>query len=470
MPGRFYDGEKKVRPGIYYNEQSEDDGIQIAAARNGVVAVAFRANWGPLGKVVTIDDPSEIAQHYGDDSGEGSTVGIIKKIMAGGAATIKAIRVGTGGSNATITLKDSADADAVTLTAVHPGNRPLSVTIKDSLAIQTQRECIIYSGVTELMKVAFTKGGAEAEALVAAIGAAKNAVVTAAKLESTAELAAVSQSEFTAGTSPEITSADYSAAFELLEAEVFNTVCVDTTDDAVRELLKSFVLRASNDGLLATGVTADDVTVDFATRKEHAVAMNTQYMHHVINGFQIGDVVYVGADAAAYVAGVIASVPCNDSITHHKVPGATEVVGGMTNAQIIEALECGCIVFTTASSGAVWIEQGINTLTTLAPKQDAGWKKIRRTKTRFELITRINESAESLPGDINNDPNGHVTIKAIANGVINAMISEGKLVSGTAELDPNNPAEGDSVWFVLDVQDLDSVEKIYFTYKFHFGA
>lgn len=50
------------------------------------------------------------------------------------------------------------------------------------------------------------------------------------------------------------------------------------------------------------------------------------------------------------------------------------------------------------------------------------------------------------------------------------MIAEGKLVSGSISLDSSRAATGDSVWMVIDVYDLDSVEKIYFSYQFHFSA
>ena len=41
-------------------------------------------------------------------------------------------------------------------------------------------------------------------------------------------------------------------------------------------------------------------------------------------------------------------------------------------------------------SGQVWIDKAINTLITPPADRDEGWKKIRRTKTRYELIRRCN--------------------------------------------------------------------------------
>lgn len=474
MSGRFTAGETKARPGIYFRQEN-GGGNDITGASNGVVAVAFKANWGPLGEIVTLDSPADIPAAFGDDSGSGSNVAILNKIFLGGASQIKAVRVGSGGTKASVTLKDTTTGtavDVVTLTAKYAGTRALSVTIKDSLTVTTERECIVYAGTTELCKATFAKGNAgEVDALVEAINGNEAMVVTATKVAAgNGLLAAVAQSAFsTAGVSPTITSADYDAAFVVLEASAWNTICIDSNDTAIHALLKAFINRANDAGLMGIAVIGEPTSVAFETRRTAAAAYNSENVVYCLNGFKIGDEVYEGFNAAAVLAGYIAYLPCNDSITHKVMPGATEVVGPLTNTQIVNCLKSGCIVFTVASSGAVWVEQGINTLVTLSTNQDAGWKKIRRTKTRFELITRINESSESIIGAVNNDANGRATFIAIANGVINAMIAEGKLQSGSCVEDTGNPAKGDSAWFILDILDLDSIEKVYLVYRFHFS-
>lgn len=474
MADRFTLGETKVRPGVHFRQES-GDGLALTGAEDGIVAVAFQANWGPLGEVVTIDNPSEIAKTFGDDSGSNSNVEILRKIFQGGASQIKAVRVGSGGTKAAITLKDTTTdtaVDAVTLTAKYAGTRALSVTIKDSLSNSSERECIIYTGTTELFRVAFAKGSAgEIDALVAAINNNSESIVTATKLSGTTNglLAAVTQSSFTtAGVSPTITSTSYSDAFELLEATNWNTICIDSNDTAIQTLLKTFINRANDAGLMGIAVIGEPSSVAYATRKTDAAACNSENVVYVLNGFKVGDASYEGFNAAALIAGLIAYTPANQSLTHVVINGATEIIDPLTNAKIVECLKSGALVFTQASSGAIWIEQGINTLVTLGTK-DAGWKKIRRTKTRFELMTRINQSVEPVIGAVDNDSNGRATVIAIANGVISQMISEHKLISGSCEEDTNYPATGDSAWFVIDVVDLDSIEHVYLTYRFHFA-
>ena len=100
---------------------------------------------------------------------------------------------------------------------------------------------------------------------------------------------------------------------------------------------------------------------------------------------------------------------------------------------------------------------------------DSGWKKIRRMKTRYELITRINSAAEPVIGNLNNDSNGRSTFIALANGVGRLMIAESKLQSCNVSEDLETPPKGNSAWFVVDCLDLDSIEKVYITYRFRFS-
>ena len=135
MSGSFSIGETKVRPGVYF--RSEKSGaMELPGITSGVVGVAFKANWGPLGQAVELKSISEIASVYGDDSGTGSNVAVLEKVFMGGASRIQAVRVGAGGTKASHKLKDTTGTpvEVVTLTAKHAGTRALSVTIKDSLA------------------------------------------------------------------------------------------------------------------------------------------------------------------------------------------------------------------------------------------------------------------------------------------------------------------------------------------------
>ena len=97
-------------------------------------------------------------------------------------------------------------------------------------------------------------------------------------------------------------------------------------------------------------------------------------------------------------------------------------------------------------------------------------KKIRRVKTRFELIRRCNEATDELVGKVDNDSDGRKTILGQLIGVGQDMIAEGKLVSFGASENTSYEADRDSCWFTVDVVDKDSAEHIYSFFRFQFST
>lgn len=75
------------------------------------------------------------------------------------------------------------------------------------------------------------------------------------------------------------------------------------------------------------------------------------------------------------------------------------------------------LTFSLSAGDTVWIESGINTLVLPPSNEDEGWKKIKRTKIRFELLQRLNDTVAPLIGKINNDDDGRMTIIQLSNGV-----------------------------------------------------
>ena len=112
-----------------------------------------------------------------------------------GANTIMVVRVGSGGTPASVTLKDNKEADVVTLTTLYPTSRALTVTIKESLEDETQKLAIIQEGTKELEAVAFTAGATEVAGIVAAF--ADSVYVKAVKkADGSGTLKNISQSKF----------------------------------------------------------------------------------------------------------------------------------------------------------------------------------------------------------------------------------------------------------------------------------
>lgn len=464
MAGKFSIGETKVRPGAYHRQENAG-GLDEAGAINGIGAGVIRANWGPLNKVVEFEPSTNVKQTYGS----GHTEDLITRMFAGGITSGFFVRVGKGGTAPTVTLK-AGSADAGTITGAYVGDRAFTVTIRDSITGEN-RECIIYEGSAEFCKIAFTPGGNEPKALQEAMKEATADFIFTPAEGATSVLDNVTQAAFTPGTNPTVTTEDYSAAFSALEPFTFNVLTLDTTDPAVQLLAAAFIDRIDEAGAYAIACFGSDKADTLEERMTAAAAYNSEKITYVLNGAvdAAGDIC-TGYQAAALVGGYIASTPTNQAITHKVVNGMVGLDEALTNAQIIKALTKGCIVLTTNRKGQVWVEQGINTLVSPGADQDDGWKKIRRARARFELMQRVDDTIEPIIGQLNNDTDGRATVIAAGTGIIKTMTAEHKLLDGTRMIqDANNPPKGDSAWFLFEVYDPDSMEKVYLTYRFRFA-
>ena len=476
----FYnEGETKIRPGIY--QRHTNIGYDpTAGAMDGYSAIPIQAGWGPLGVVVKNTRKAQLRKNYGAGTyGAGYTVPAAEAMFDGGAAVVYTYRLGTGGTAAKITLKDTASspADAVTITAKYPGDRTFTCTVRAKLGNDDMKECVIYEGTTEFEKYSFEAGTGvdEAGSLIKAASQSDNFIFEKASGATGASaLALVANAAFTAGTNPTVTNDDYSAAFAAFEPYYYNTIAIDVDDDTNMTLslvLHSYLSNAYKMGKLGIAVVGETVNVDFETRCAHAKAFNDFKCVYQGGGYKTANGSVDGALAICYTAGVIASTPSNKGITHTVLPNATDVLESLTYSQYEEAIENGMLLLSISPEGVVWYDSGINTMTASESQDlDAGWKKIRRVKVRFEMIDRIDRTLSPKVGRVSCDSDGVSDVIQSAQRILDYMVNEGKLMSGASFTeDSDNPHEGDSAWFIIRADDIDSLEKIYLQYQFRYS-
>ena len=73
-------------------------------------------------------------------------------------------------------------------------------------------------------------------------------------------------------------------------------------------------------------------------------------------------------------------------------------------------------------------------------------------------------------GKVSNDSDGIADVIQSGQRILDAMVNEGKLFATPVfAQDPANPPEGDSAWFIIQADDIDSLEKIYLHYQFRYS-
>lgn len=470
MASVFYnEGETKKRPGVY-QRHSNTGFDELTGGRDGICAIPIQAPWGPLGKVVKNTHASDLTKNYGaGEYGAGYTVPAAAAMFQGGASVVYTYRMGTGGTAGSKEL-----AEGLTATAKYPGAMDISVSVKEKLGDSTKKQLLVYTGTTLVETWAFNADGAnEGANAVAAVADSK--YITLEGSAAVVPVLAVASGALTGGTNPTVTNEDYSKAFAALESYYYNTIALDVNDDenmTLSLLLQSYLNNAYQLGKLGIAVVGEKSTVEFNTRINHARTFNDCKVVYLGSGWMSGADNKDGVMSICHTAGVIASTPSNQGITHAVITGATELCESLTYSQYEEAIESGMLMVSVSPDGSLWYDSGINTL--IAPEsgsQDAGWKKIRRVKVRFEIIERLDRVLAPKVGRVSASTDGIADIVQSAQRVLDTMANnEGKLQPGaTFAEDKANPVKGDSAWFIIQADDIDSLEKIYLHYKFRYS-
>lgn len=467
MAIHYKEGEKKVRPYLY-QRQSNIGFSTPSAAQDGICAIAIKASWGPLGKVVKNTMSSDLDKNYGTgDYSAAFTVPAAAEMFNGGAAVVYTYRMGTGGKQATLS------ADGLIITAKYPGTMAISVAVQEKLGDNTKKQFMVYAGTKLVEEYEFAADGKnEGANLIAEVKESKYIVITGTA--ASVAVLPVASGALTGGENPTVATEDYSAAWAALETYYYNCIALDVDDDeslTLSQMLHEYLVNANPLGKLGMAVVGEKSTVDFEKRCKNAAAFNDCTVVYLGGGWKSGKTNMDGALAICHTAGVIATTPSNQGIVHAAISNATELCESITHAQYVEAIKCGMLLVSQSPDGVIWYDSGINTLITPeVTTQDAGWKKIRRTKTRFEMFDRLNRELMPKVGRVSADKDGVADIIQAGQRVLDAMVNERKLNTGAAFFeDPENPYDADSAWFIVQSDDIDSLEKIYEHFQFRYS-
>nr|DAW93411.1 MAG TPA: tail protein [Bacteriophage sp.] len=475
--GAFYrEGEVKTRPGVYkrYDKMGSNP---VASAIDGVGAIVVQADWGPVG-TVTQHNYTEGEAGIKNVYGTGGNISTALQMFSGGLTKLYIVRVnGSDGAQGKVTL-NSGETEAVELTLKYPGTRAFAARIK--VSAQAADDSVKELSVLEIVNgkdpvvretIKFAAKENEVAALVSAVNEQSNYINAKAQGDASGVLDIVEKALFAGGANPTPAVDNYSEAFALLDAYPYQTICLDTTDKDTQDTLKEHIAAVKAAGKMKLAVLGSAENTSLEDRMKAAKSYNSAQIVYFGGSYKDsnGNVV-VGAPAIAKVAGIIASTPANRSIVHKVVTGAASATEAFSDAQYTEAIQNGLLLLSTSADGTIWFDSGVNTLVTPAEDEDDGWKKIRRTKTRIELMDRLDRQLEKLVGNVDCDTDGIANCIQQAQLVIDSMVNEKKLISGTFAVDDTLGYDADYANFKITVIDKDSLEKIYLHYQFQYST
>ena len=467
----YKEGEEKIRAGVF-QRYSNITSPSAPAAQDGICAIPIRASWGPLGEVVK-NVNGDLKKNYGaGEYSNGFTAPAAQAMFDGGATTVYTYRLGAGGKKAGLNVQNSENQDAVTATAKYEGAFPIVLSILPKLGDASKKEANIYTGTTLVETFAFDADTANEPANL--VKACRNSkyIDFALAGDGTGTLANVPEASgaLTGGEDPKVTNEDYSKAFEAFEPFYYNCIALDIDDGedlALSMLLHEYLKNAHQTGKLGIAVLGEKREIAFETRLKHAASFNDGKVVYLGSGWQTASGDQDGVLAICQTAGKIAGTPANQSITHARINKATGLLETFTNMQYESAILSGMLLPSMSNDGDIWYDSGINTLVKPEENQDNGWKKIRRTKTRFEMFDRLDRALLPKVGRVNCDSDGIGDVIQTGNLVLAAMANERKLFAGASFSVERYAA--DSAWFTIQADDIDSLEKIYLHYLFRFS-
>lgn len=446
--GTFTPGKEKIRPGNYINFQSSNRSLDVSEKPGIVVIPLFNHPYGKSGEFIEItsENVGAISEKLGMDIDSNNSNMLLIREALKACDIVKAYVVVSEGTKATGTIGD------ITATAKYAGTRGNAIRVSITENVMSNFDLAVFLDNEKKYEYSSLSTIGDVIALNCPYVDFSSESELTTKLT---ENAGVTLSSGTDGTSA---IADFTKFLDALDYVSFNAVClpVESDEDEFESIATSFVTKVKylrdNIGKSVVGVMA----------KHDA---NSIAIINVTNAPVVDDIELTAAQATAWVAGLYAASTELDNNTNHVYPGATGLTGSnlLSHEKIEEAILNGEFVFTLSDSGEVVVEYDINSLVTPDETQDESYKKNRVIRT-FDAVADMLKSKFPI-GKYSASENDFDVMDGIGAAVLSYFENEGALENvseGDFAIDRVN-SKGDTAYFNVAIQAVDSIVKSYFT-------
>jgi hypothetical protein len=432
MAGGTWTTQNKVRPGVYINFESEPKQLGAVGAR-GVISMALPLSWGESKTIMAIQAGEDVRSKLGYDLTHPKLLLVREALKR--AKTLLLYRLNAG-------TKAAATLSGLTITAARSGVRG------NDIAVVIEQN--VDDPGTYTAKTLVDNAVVHQQIVSAVAGLKANDWIV---FGSSGTLQATAGLPLTGGTDGSVTNADHSDYLQTLELQDFQTVALVSADAALKAVYAAFVKRLRQDeGHHVQAVLENYPAADY----EGVVSVK--------NGVKLADGTTISAvQATAWVAGAIAGAQLSESLTYLAYEDTVDTNVRYTNTQIEAALRGGEFLFTPSGGKAV-VEQDINTLTGFTVQKGKAYAKNRVIRILDGINNDMKRIFESFfIGKINNDASGRNLLRNECVSYLTMLQDINAIQSFDSKSDvavvPG--IDGDSVAIEVQVQPVDSVEKIY---------
>lgn len=476
MAGNWTSSPPTIRPGFYLNVETAGT-TGVAGGAFGTVGIPVTAHWGPVAEFVTITNTNELINTYGNDNGDGSvTSHYIREILLGGAAEVKAYRVGDGDeAQATVTLDNTGAADAITIEGYYPGERAndFTLTVQVNPIDAAKKDLIVYEN--GIRRETWTHTATDITALAAAINdpTTGSTLITATVVLSGTALANVAGVALTGGDSGETPlAADYVDATDAFEREGgFDVFVLDGVDDSsINTATKTWandMNAAGNYVELVLGGPAAETVAQAITRTDGYDSEWVVSVGGMDTDVTLPDGTVVtrsSAEMAPRIAGMIGAAGVVGSITQGVLTGCA--LQSPLNQQEVESLINGGVVCFTKSGADIVVEDGVTSFLTTTDEKDDTFKTISNVRAMQRIGRDLAAIFRSYIGKKKNTP---AVRQAVIQEVLKYMRTleaiDVLLPGTTVALDTRYVSTGYGVYLLVDARFGLELKKVLITLR-----
>ncbi len=465
--GTWRPGETKERTGLY-NWFVSLATSRVNATKKGVVGIPIKADWGPCNQLTICGDDTDIVSTFGD----GGTVYLARRAAKGGKEykpnKLVIYRMATAeAEQAVATVENSFQ-----LIAKYKGERGnhFRATITENIQNENCMNLCIYEDSTMVSK--YTVDKSDLDSLVEAVNNDIESLVIAVKTGEM-ELSPTTSISFTGGASGnEVRVEDYIKALTAFETAYINTLALDAvTDEAILTMVKSWHNRVWNAGrmiqLVIGGSHADDKDSSIGNIRSKS-CNNYGIVNCIVGGIDAAGNMYSSAEMAPQIAGAIAALPLNTSITYKQLEDIVDVTVELTDTQICEAIIAGSFVLFKDTDPenfeiTVKVERGINTFTSFNKEAGEKLRKIKAISTMAAIDYDIGQYAmKNVLGELDNDADGRAALFSGVSKYLETLANEHVISSDIlVGLSEALVSEGDVVYMETQALTIDKIEQIF---------
>lgn len=437
--GTFKLSQPKVRPGTYVNVKNGRQPTAAASTRGVAIVPLIGYDWGPRGQfvIVSADSPDAHIAEFGRSVYDDNEHMILLQLLLIGAATVY-VYIPDGGVAAKVI--ESVGSAELTATAMYKGSLGNKIKL---VSVANPVGGFDVSVNLDGSEVELFEGIKKIEEL-----SGKSAYV---EISGTGDMGAFASISLSGGTDTVEGNAGITDFLDKSEKVRFNCMCFPSTETSIQAALLTKIkyIRES------IGWKCQAAVPKFAADYEGII--------NLVNSFEYGGKELTIAQACAFLAGVTAGADYVTSLTYTTVPNATRVIGEMNNEASVAAIEAGQTFFSVDEAGNVILEYDINSHVTTRGDEPADIRKNRPLRVYDTFANDL--LITFVPGKFDNDEDGWGVMEGLGRSMLQNYLDDGAITNVDLDADflvDTGRSIGDSTYFKIGLQAVDSAEKYYF--------